>query len=53
MKWEEAMEYARNLNANGHQDRGLSSSRKLNLLFNNRAATGGFDATGLYPESWY
>jgi hypothetical protein len=53
MKWDEAMKYAKDLDAHGHQDWRLPTKGELNVLFNNRAAIGGFNVTGSYPEGWY
>lgn len=53
VEWKNAMDYAAELDAHGHQDWRLPSTGELNTLFNNRAAIGGFDVTGSHPESWY
>lgn len=53
MKWKEAMNYAAKLDAHGHQDWRLPTKGELKALFNNRAAIGGFNLTGLLPEGWY
>src|SRR5579884_2017083 len=53
MRWKEAMKYAANLEAYGHQDWRVPSKAELNTLFNNRAAIGGFNATGSDPAGWY
>jgi hypothetical protein len=41
---------------NGTDERGrwrVPTKGELNVLFNNRAAIGGFDKTGAWPEGWY
>jgi hypothetical protein len=49
----EAREYAATLDAHGHQDWRLPTKAELNVLFNNRAAIGGFNVTGSNPAGWY
>jgi Protein of unknown function (DUF1566) len=53
MRWEQAMNYAADLYAHGHQDWRLPSKAELHVLFNNRAAIGGFDESGSNPSGWY
>ena len=53
MKWKEAMDYTATLNAYGHQDWRLPTKGELNVLFNNRAAIGGFNVSGSTPAGWY
>src|ERR1039457_3891244 len=53
MTFNEAQEYAAKLDAHGHKDWRVPTKAELNVLFNNRAAIGGFDKTGLYPAAWY
>jgi hypothetical protein len=53
MKWKEAIDYAAKLDAHGHQDWRLPTKGELSVLFNNRAAIGGFNVTGSYPAGWY
>jgi hypothetical protein len=53
MKFNQAKEYAAKLNAHGHQDWRMPTKAELNVLFNNRAAIGGFDISGSYPAGWY
>ena len=53
MKWKTAMDYAESLNAHGHQDWRVPTKAELNVLFNNRAAIGGFDKSGPDPAGWY
>jgi hypothetical protein len=51
--FDEALRYASNLDANGHNDWRLPTMDELNVLFNNRAAIGGFNVTGSDPGGWY
>jgi len=53
MKWKAAMEYAAKLDAHGHDDWRVPTKNELNVLFNNRAAIGGFDISGSVPAGWY
>jgi len=53
MKWKAAMKYAKDLDAYGHQDWRVPTKDELNVLFNNRAAIGGFNVTGSNPAGWY
>ena len=53
MTFNQAQEYAANLDAHGHQDWRLPTEGELALLFNNRAKIGGFNVTGSYPAGWY
>jgi hypothetical protein len=53
MTFNEAQEYAAKLDAHGHQDWRLPTKAELNVLFNNRAAIGGFNVVGSYPAGWY
>jgi len=53
MKWKAAMNYAAKLDAHGHQDWRVPTLGELKLLFNNRAAIGGFNVTGSHPAGWY
>jgi Protein of unknown function (DUF1566)/Sulfatase-modifying factor enzyme 1 len=52
-KWREAMDYAAKLNTHGRQDWRLPTQGELSVLFNNRAAIGGFDVTGSYSAGLY
>src|ERR1035438_1397603 len=52
MTFNEAKEYAAKLDAHGHQDWRVPTKGELNVLFQNRAAIGGFDESGSYP-GWY
>lgn len=52
----EAWKYADDINAqkpHGHDDWRLPSKAELNVLFNNRAAIGGFDVSGAVLPGWY
>ena len=49
----EAQQYAKKLDAHGHQDWRVPTKDELNLLFNSRAAIGGFNVTGSDPAGWY
>jgi hypothetical protein len=53
MTFNEARDYAARLDAHGHNDWRVPTKAELNVLFNNRAAIGGFDVTGSYPAGWY
>ena len=53
MQWKAAMKYAADLDAHGHQDWRAPTKGELNVLFQNKAAIGGFDVTGSYPAGWY
>jgi len=53
MKFNEAQEYATKLDAHGHKDWHVPTKAELNVLFNNRAAIGGFNVTGSNPAGWY
>jgi Protein of unknown function (DUF1566) len=53
MEWEQAMNYAVDLYAHGHQDWCLPTKAELLVLFNNRAGIGGFDESGSDPSGWY
>jgi hypothetical protein len=49
----EAGEYAAKLEAHGHKDWRVPSKAELDVLFQHRAAIGGFDTTGSDPAGWY
>ena len=52
----EAQKYAGGLNktkAHDHDDWRVPTKKELDVLFNNRAAIGGFDETGSYPAGRY
>lgn len=49
----QAQDYALNLDAHGHKDWRAPTSAELNVLFRNRDAIGGFDESGSFPGGWY
>jgi Protein of unknown function (DUF1566) len=49
----QAQKYAAKLDAHGHQDWRVPTKSELNVLYNNRAAIGGFDISGSLPAGWY
>jgi hypothetical protein len=54
--WKQAMQYAADLDVNGHKDWKLPSKAELNLLYQNRhkgALKGTFDESGSNPSGWY
>jgi hypothetical protein len=53
MEFNQATAYAAKLGAHGHQDWRLPTQAELNVLFNNRAAIGGFNVSGSIPAGWY
>jgi hypothetical protein len=53
MKFNEAQKYAAKLDAHHHRDWRVPTKAELNVLFNNRAAIGGFNLTGSDPAGWY
>jgi hypothetical protein len=53
MTFKEVKEYATRLDAHGHKDWHVPTKAELIVLFNNRAAIGGFDVTGSNPAGWY
>ena len=53
MTFNDAQKYAAQLDAHGHQDWHVPTKAELNVLFNNRAAIGGFNVTGSDPAGWY
>jgi hypothetical protein len=53
MTFNQAKEYAANLDAHGHQDWRVPTKGELNLLFDARAAIGAFNVTGSYDAGWY
>lgn len=52
-RFNNAQEYAKKLAALGHKDWRAPTKNELNVLFNNRAAIGGFNETGSNPAGWY
>jgi len=53
MTFSEAQAYTAKLDAHGHKDWRVPTEAELNVLFNNRAAIGGFNVTGSDPAGWY
>ena len=53
MKFNQAKEYAAQLDAHGHKDWRVPTRKELDVLFNNRAAIGGFNVSGSNPAGWY
>lgn len=53
MTFNEAKEYATRLDAHGHKDWHVPTKAELNVLFNSRAAVGGFNVTASFPAGWY
>jgi hypothetical protein len=53
MTFNKAKKYAAKLDAQGHKDWRVPTKAELNVLFNNRAAIGGFNVSGPYPAGWY
>jgi hypothetical protein len=49
MTFNDAQKYAAQLDAHGHKDWHVPTKAELNVLFNNRAAIGGFNVTGSAP----
>ena len=48
-----AQKYAAKLDVHGRQDWRVPTKGELNVLFQNRAAIGGFDISGSFPAGWY
>ena len=48
-----ARKYAAKLEAHGHHDWRVPTKRELDVLFNNRAAIGGFNRMDSGPSRWY
>jgi len=53
MTFNDTQKYATQLDAHGHKDWRVPTKAELNVLFNNRAAIGGFNVTGSHPAGWY
>ena len=53
MKWKEAMKYAAGLDSHGQKDWRLPTQAELDVLFNNRAAIGGFNTCGSFFAGIY
>jgi hypothetical protein len=49
----QAQKYAEKLDAHGHKDWRVPTKAELNVLFQNRAAIGGFNISGNPSEGWY
>ena len=49
----QARKYAAALDTDGHHDWRVPTRSELNVLFQNRAAIGGFNISGLRPAGWY
>ena len=49
----QAQKYAETLDAHGHKDWRAPTKGELNVLFQSRAAIGGFNETGSTPAGWY
>jgi hypothetical protein len=41
------------VNSSGHKEWRVPTKGELNVLFQNRAAIGGFNESGSYPAGWY
>lgn len=52
MQWNPAQEYAAKLDQNGHKDWRLPTHNELTILFNNRAAIGGFKCGEFDAAHW-
>jgi hypothetical protein len=53
LTFDRAAKHAAKLDAHGHQDWRMPTKAELNMLFENRAAIGGFNEAGSYPYGWY
>jgi hypothetical protein len=53
MTFNQATDYAAKLDAYGHHDWRVPTKNELQVLFNNRAVIGGFNATGSPAAGWY
>ncbi len=56
MTFNDASDYAKKLNQEkylGHDDWRVPTGDELNVLFNNRAAIGGFNVSGSHLAGWY
>lgn len=51
--WTTGFQYCADLDAGGHKDWRMPSKDELNVLFQNRAAIGGFNKTGPHGAQWY
>jgi len=52
-KWSKGAAYCSALAASDHQGWHMPTKGELNVLFQNRAAIGGFNETGSVPDGWY
>jgi hypothetical protein len=53
MTFNKAKKYAAKLDAHGHQDWRVPTKNELRVLYNSRAAIGGFEVSGSDPAGWY
>lgn len=53
MNWYGAQTYCSDLVAHNHNDWRVPTIGELGVMFNNRAAIGNFNETGLFPAGWY
>lgn len=53
MNWHKARTHAKDLGAHGRRDWRVPTAAELNVLFDNRAAIGGFTGERLLPAGWY
>lgn len=53
LDWDQASDYARRSTDHGHHDWRLPTRKELDVLFNNRAAIGGFNKTGHPIDGYY
>ena len=51
--WDSGSQYCADLQAHGHHDWRVPTKGELNVLFQNRAAIGGFNEPGSHPAGWY
>ena len=51
--WNDAMQATDTFEKYGHKDWRLPTKGELNKLFNNRAAIGNFDTSGVFPDGCY
>jgi hypothetical protein len=51
--WQQAMESASKSDVHGRHDWRVPTKAELSVLYNNRAAIGGFNLSGSYPDGWY
>ena len=53
LTFNQAAQYGVRLDAHGHKDWRVPTKAELDVLFNNRAAIGGFDVSGSQPAGLY